>query len=180
MDPLVTVAELETYLQHDVDSEVGALAVASASGIVRDYCRWQIAPIVTSTFTLDGNGTRVLSLPTMRLTAVSAVRLFGMPLTERIEWADGGFTWSHRGQLYRYEGWPEELRNIEVDCVHGYQFTPDTVRAVALVLAARVIVNPEGLRSKTVGDISRSFIFETMRGDLSELQLVQLGGYRLP
>lgn len=172
MEPLVTVAELETHLQRDIDPEVAALAVASASGIVRDFCRWIVAPAEEATFVLDGSGRTLQGLPTLYLTAVSEVRVDGHPIND--------FTWSRRGQLHRDAGWPDRLRSVEVDCTHGYPTTPDTVRAVVLVLATRPATNPEGLRSKTVGAVARSFIFETMRGDLSELQMAQIGGYRLP
>lgn len=179
MDPLVSPDELRTYLQRDLDEDVAALAVASASGIVRDFCRW---PISTEevTFTLDGSGTTMLNLPTLRLVSVDAVRIDGTEIAAAVPTVSDGYTWSERGQVYLAAGWPARLRCIEVDCVHGYDSTPDTVRAVVLVLAVRAATNPEGLRSKTIGGISKSFVFETMRGDLSELQMAQIGGYRLP
>jgi hypothetical protein len=174
MDPLVTVGELETYLQRTVDADAGELAVANASGIVRDFCRWPIAPTEDATWTLDGRGTAWLNLPTLYLTDVAEVRVDGEVIDP------GTYSWAQRGQLYRAEGWPARLRCVEADVSHGYETTPTSVRAVVLTLAARSMVNPEGLRSKTVGGVSKSFVFETMRGDLSELQLGQIGGYRLP
>ncbi len=174
MEPLASVEELRTHLQSDIGEEIAALALAGASGFVRDYCRWHVAPVEADvTFTLDGNGRAVLTLPTLRLGAVDEVRVGGVVVTD--------YTASRRGQLYRSAGWYAGWNGIEVDVAeHGYDSTPEGVRAVVLTLASRAVVNPEGLRSRTVGAVSKSFVYETMRGDLTELQAAQLAAYRLP
>jgi hypothetical protein len=182
VDPLVSVEEFNTYLQRTVDPDVGAMAVANASGIVRDFCRWNISAEQT-TFVCDGSGTTILNLPTLHLFGVDEVRVDGVVLTPpNDDNTVGDYQWSANGQLVRTDGnvWPARFRCAQADVGHGYDTTPDAVRAVVLVLAARVATNPEGLRSKTVGAVSRSFVFETMRGDLSELQIAQISAYRLP
>lgn len=184
MEPLVSVAELEKYIQRSVDPETGALAVAGASGIIRDFCRWPIS-IERVTFTVDGSGTVVCSLPTLRLVGVDEVRIDGVV----VEFADyvaltsvplTSYTWSENGQLYRPVGWPARARCIQADVVHGYDSTPDTIRAVGLKLAARSVENPVGLVLKTVGQVTRTFDSRTGSEDLSQLQMAQLAGYRLP
>jgi hypothetical protein len=170
MDPLVTVDELEYYLQRaGLDANAAALAVAGASGIVRDFCRWHIAPAEDVTLTLDGSGTHLLTLPTLYLNVVTEVRVDDVVIDP------SEYRWSQRGQLSRTVGWPAGMANVEIDCVHGYAVTPDAPRAVTFVLAARMMANPEGLKAKTVGGVSRQF-----GDDLSELQMAQMAGFRLP
>lgn len=170
MDPLITTAELNVYLQRTIDPEVAALAVASASGIIRDYCGWSISA-ETTTFVVDGSGTVLLNLPTLRLISVEEVRVNGAPVTD--------YVWAARGQLWRAAGWPAEFRCAEADCTHGYEQTPDAVRAVGLSLAGAAALNPAGsLKSKTVGAVTHTY--NDAHDVLTELQAFQLSGYRLP
>lgn len=168
---LCTTDELNAHVQREVDGEVAELALDLASGIVRAFCQWGISAEAT-TFTVDGSGHSVLSLPTLHLVSVEEVRLLGVPLVI------GPESWSERGQLWRREGWPSVFRNVEVDCHHGYRPSemPAAVRAVVLTIAAGRIHNTEGLRSKTVGDTSRTYFAP----ELSPLQMAQLAEYRMP
>lgn len=183
MDPLITVPELETYLQRTLDADRALQAVTDASGLVRAFCRWVIAPSEDVTFILDGSGTVVQNLPTMHLTAVEEVRVHTLPLINPEDDASvGDYRWSETGQLQRVDGyiWPQLFRAVQADVTHGYDVTPDAVAAVCKALAASGYSNPEGLRSKTVGGVSRTFVYETMKGALSQLQFEQIGGYQLP
>lgn len=184
MEPLVSAEEFAGHLQRDLDRFSAEQALAGASGFARDYCRWGILEEET-TWTLDGTGTSLLSLPTLYLTDVAEVRIDGTVIAAPAAGAapaSDQYTWSEKGLLARAAGWPKRYRCIEVDVVHGYPLAqvPEAIKAVVMVIAARSMVNPEGLRSKTVGAVSKSYIFETMRGDLTELQIAQLGRYRLP
>lgn len=174
MDALVTPEEFAGYVQSDLDRYTAELALSAASGLVRSYCRWRISE-ETATLVADGTGTDLLSLPTLRLTDVTAVRIDG-ELLDASAWS-----FSRNGQVRYVDGiWPRRFRAIEVDCTHGYAVTPDEIRAVVFALGARYYVNPQGLRSKTVGAVSRTFVLESMRGDLTEIETVLIAGYRLP
>lgn len=176
MEPLATLAQLSRSLQRTVDPDAGALALAVASGIVRDYCGWSISE-ESVTFTVDGSGTQLQSLPTLHLTAVAEVRLFGQALTASDVDA-AGYEWSERGQLFRAIGWPNTFRCVQADVTHGYPVTPDGVLAVVLGLAGIGIPNPGGsLASKTVGGVTHTY--RDVRGELTDLQVFQLSGYRL-
>lgn len=180
MDPLATLAELETSTQRTVEEAAGLLALQSASGLVRDYVGWPIS-LTTETLTVDGSGTTLQSLPTMKLVSVAAVRVCGVLLSwSETGWtATGEYTWSERGQLYRSAGWPRAFRSVEVDCVHGYATIPDAIRAVVLGLAGATVFSPAGssLESKTVGGVSHTY--RQASGELTALQTFQLSGYRL-
>lgn len=172
--PLVVAEDFASYLQRDLDRKTADLALASASGLVRHYCRWGLSA-ETITFIEDGTGTQLLSLPTLRLNAVAEVRVDGevIPVT--------GYEWGRGGQLYRnYAVWPRRFRVVQADVQHGHTIIPDELRAVVFAVAARFYVNAEGLRSKTVGQVSRTFVLETMRGDLTDLETALIAGYRLP
>jgi len=165
---LATVAHLANHLQRDeadLDEASAQLALDGASGLVRDWCGWGIAH-AEETFVVDGTGSRVLLLPTLRLVSVEEVRVDGTVLDPTT------YTWSASGQLERAAGWPRRFRAIEVDCTHGYDPVPDALRLVVLELAARSYKNPERLAAKSVGGVSYTY-------DLSELEMAQLGPYRL-
>ncbi|HLL68816.1 MAG TPA: hypothetical protein VK453_24345 [Micromonosporaceae bacterium] len=171
MDSLVAVADLTAYLQRPLDQPAAELALAGASGIVREYCGWTISA-EAATFVVDGSGTTLIGLPTLHLTAVTEVRIDGLALEP------AGYAWSENGLLQRRAGWPRRFRCVAVDCAHGYGQVPDVVRAVVLALAGRLHTNPDRLVSKTVGGISRTYA--TGSGDMSELELAMLAGLRLP
>lgn len=174
-ESLVVDEDFAAYLQRDLDRATAELALAGASGVVRAFCRWSISAEET-TFTVDGTGSTILRLPTMKLNGVDAVAIDGTALDP------GEYRWSAGGLIERAAGWPRRFRVADVTCSHGYALDdmPDAIRIVVLALAARYYGNPDGLRSKTVGDISRTFLLESMRGDMTELETALIGGYRLP
>jgi hypothetical protein len=166
MDPLVTAEDLASYLQRDLDRSTADLAVAGASGAVRGWCLWDLSAAEV-TFTVDGSGSRVLALPTLHLESVEEVRVDGEVIDP------SGYTWSAGGLLERAAGWPRRFRAVDVDCHHGYDPIPDLLRLVSLERAARQYDNPQRLASKSVGGVSQSY-------ELTELEMAQLGPYRLP
>jgi len=182
VDPLVTAEELADYCRRPLDVAGDGLAVALASGLARLYCGWSISS-EQATFVLDGNGTRILSLPTLLLLGVDEVIVNGVVIVAAADDAEAGYdeyTWSANGQLTRWCGWPYRMRGITVKCAHGYDDTPDAVRAVVFALGADIAGNPEGLISKTVGQVSRTYATKAITQRLTGLQLAQLDGYRLP
>jgi hypothetical protein len=177
MDLLVSADDFNTYLQRPatVDTAQATMALAGASGVVRHFCRWVISEEAPVTFALDGNGTDILNLPTLRLNAVSEIRIDGVIVEP------GRYEWSRGGQIQLDGWWPRRFRSIEVDGDHGYATIPDEVRAVVMSLATRYYINPDGLRSKTVGGVSRTYMLESASGKpLTELETAMIAGYRIP
>lgn len=184
MDTLATVGELENHLQRDVDQGYAEQALALASGAARAYCGWDLAR-ETATLRVDGNGTSILSLPTLNLIDVHEIRINGVAVDMQY------VHWSPRGQIFWWRGdpptstrwrggWPE-FGVIEADVDHGYDPIPDLIKLVVLDLAACRQSNPEGLASATVGQVSKSW--STGGGSseygLSELHAVLLDRYRI-
>lgn len=181
MDPLVTAADLGSYLQRPVDDGPAQLACAAASGAVRAYCRWDITYTDADTLHAVGTDAPVLGLPTLRLVDVTAVRVDGTAVDLTT------IKWTRRGQLY----YPTSIQRdlpfmrpygaqqvwsrwslIEVDCAHGYDPIPDEIKLVALSIAARHYTNPEGLQTAAVGSVSRTY-------SISPLDASLLDAYRL-
>lgn len=86
----------------------------AAEKLVRDFCGWHVAPVVTETITLDGTGSRRLFLPSLKVNEVQSVLVNGAAI------APTEFSWSEAGILYRGAGWPEGFRNVVATIVHGH------------------------------------------------------------
>jgi hypothetical protein len=178
VEALATVDDLAAYLRQaggaaGLDPAAAELALASASGVVRAYCRWCISA-ADETLTVDGDGSRLVSLPTLYLRGVLELRVGGAVVDP------GGYGWSQSGQIHLLgAGWPPGFRNIDADVMHGYEETPDPVRAAVVASAARQYANPQGLLSRTVGGVSEGFA-----SAITDLQTGQqqalLAPYRLP
>lgn len=158
--------ELTAHLQHAVPPDVSASALAGASGVIRSYCKWGLSREDT-TLLAEGAGGVLLDLPTLHLVTVTAIRINGIAAD-----VDGVIV-TRRGQLVRATYWPVDAQ-VEVDCTHGYDPIPDVVKLLTLTLAARIISNPEGAKSASVGSVSRSF-----DASLSHLDMRLLDPYRL-
>lgn len=178
MDPLATPGELSTHLQREVDVSAATLALTLASGAVRAYCGWDLAREDT-TLVAYGDGSPVLSLPTLDLRDVTNVRVDGEELDLTLTGLTvGRVVWSRKGQLFRGIGWPRHL-TIEADVTHGYDPIPDIVKLIVLERAARQLANPEQLMSATVSSVSKTWASGTGSVSLSSLDERLLDRYRL-
>lgn len=99
--------------------------VDAAVGSVRREAGWHIAPTVTETLTVDSRGGRWLMLPTMNLTAVTAVRDISGDTPETLT----GWKFKRAGMLYLATGWKCDAV-IEVDVTHGYATPPAELLSV--------------------------------------------------
>lgn len=98
----------------------GALAAA------RSYCGWHVIGERTVTLTLDGPGSPLLVLPTLRLTDISALTEDGQtidPLT---------LEWSQLGLVYKAARarWTRRYRGITATITHGFADAPDFNNAI--------------------------------------------------
>ena len=106
---------------------VDEAAWSAACGAVRAYCGWHIAPSVTEEVTLDGPGSGVLLLPSLKVTDVSAVTNDGTTVTDP-EWSEAGMV---RGS------WSCKFRGVTVTMTHGYEECPSEIIGVLLEAADR-------------------------------------------
>lgn len=155
MDALARVEQLRHLSDRDwSDAWEARQALRSASAVVRGYCSWWIAPVMASTAVLSGDGSRVLGLPCMHVVDVVSVAIDGVAVPA----APQGYRWSSNGVLMRPPGlvWPDELSNVSVSYVGGYDTTPEDVVAVVCALADELAL-PTGIAAQSYGDQSVTY-----------------------
>lgn len=171
LDPFADAQTLSEYTKGAIsinDPRVeGALAGASAA--IRRYCGWHVAPVVTETLTLDGPGGRVLSLPTLNVSAVGPVVEDTTSLTDSTD-----YRWSADGSVKRKSGyWSDDYRILTVTLTHGYflQDVPDVVRVI-LAVVARELSSPTGATREQAGAVSVSWAISSpgVSGGIALLQ----------
>lgn len=121
----------------------------AALGLVEAYCGW---PLQTNTYTttLDGDGGPVLVLPSLNVTAVSALTLIGndswgnpwptVTVGVDWDWRTNGVLTALPGGALTCTGWPNTGQSVHVTYTGGYDALPDGVLAVLASVAERVAV----------------------------------------
>jgi hypothetical protein len=159
------------------------------------YCGWDPLEHVTDeTVLLDGNGSRLLSLPSLYVTDVSAVTVtdcYGetslrssapaaYPTVGSLPAVDVG--WSQNGVLiwngYLYSGWPAGQRNISVTYSSGYDFAPDDLMA-ALESVGKRTAGTLGATSRKMGTAAVSYSGVAAEGGLLLVEQMVFDRYRL-
>lgn len=196
--PLATQADLEAALQRTLDPAQAAMAIRRASARVRKHCRQEITLVENDTVTLPG-GSRVLRLPQRPVVVddthlLTVVELFGISNQEYVALEGRDFTRIGseltRGEQWwaptRLMGWPFMrpmgiwADRVRVTYSHGYTEVPDDIVDVVCDLAQMSLTNPQGLRSESIDDYSRTFASETIGGaQLTDQHKEDLRPYRV-
>lgn len=196
--PLAVQADLEAALQRSLDPAQAAFAIRRASARVRKYCRQDITLVENDTVTLPG-GSRILRLPQRPVVVddshpLTVVELFGVSNQEYTALEGRDFTRIGseltRGEQWwapsRLMGWPFMrpmgiwADRVRVTYSHGYLEVPDDIVDVVCDLAAMNLTNPQGLRSESIDDYSRTFAAETIGGaQLTDQHKEDLRPYRV-
>lgn len=146
----LTALAVENYTQgrlHRDDAETARL-LAAALGAARRYCGWHVTPLKTADpITMDGPGSRLLVLPTLRLTAITELSEDGVVLD-----VDVDIEWSARGLVRKTSRgwWCEKFGGITAKITHGYDDAPDWQAAV-LSLVDRWSDLPAGGGATVIG-----------------------------
>ena len=99
----------------------------AAHGVVRRFCGWHVAPLITETIILDGSGGRDVLLPSLHVVTLTSVVNDGEDVTAAVDT-------SRAGILRLTDGtWTDRLGRISVTLSHGYEL--DEVPEVAAVIA---------------------------------------------
>lgn len=158
---LVTMTEFESYLKA-VNPQLAArvtgdladaaeLALAAAVGEVVDFCGWHIAPQRTDTVTVDGSGSPIQALPTMRLVDLVSVTEDGTAVdVSDVQWSEAGYLW-------RSTSWTRRLRGVVAEIEHGYATTPATIVSIVCAAAARGLSMVPGVARESSGGESISY-----------------------
>lgn len=167
-----------------------------AQAVMVAYCGWDpTTPVAAETVNLDGNGTLLLALPSLYVTAVTAVTVtdhLGVVYQATIDQpgtsTDGGndVGWSVNGCLSwhpwttsQYSEWPCGEQNIAVTYSGGYTVVPADLQAALDNLSAR-IPNMTGATSKRLGSASISYAQTIAQGNLLLVEQMVFDRYRLP
>lgn len=137
---------------------------------VRAWCGWHVAPSLTETVKVEGDGGRVLLLPSLHVTAVTEVRNeAGTIIGTDYKWRENG--------IVRGRWMCEDL--YEFDIAHGYDSMPSELQAIVDDIDSAG-VGSRLASSEGAGPFSRSFGSST---DLESQPIsvrAVIGRYRLP
>lgn len=189
MVALVTVVQLASRLQQDVDTSSGQEAVDKASGLIRAVARQTFSFVSQETAVLRG-GERVLTLPERplvvdtgpNLLTVTELGEFGsadLLLAENRDYSRIGNEltrgwpwWWNTGQ--RLMGWPYMrplgvwAPRVRITYSHGYATVPDDIQGFVLDAASALYDNPTSLRSVSIDDYSETKASEVLGAAMVE------------
>lgn len=121
--------------------------IAAAEQMVRDYCGWHVAPVVTQTLVLDGSGARSLFVPSLKVLNITDCKVRGVELdVSTLEWSGDGF-------LRRDCGWPARLRSVELTLEHGFESAP-SLSEIIKEMAARAMSAVGGRTREAAGGVN--------------------------
>lgn len=129
---MISIEDLEAYLQQNLADDYSVEAQAAcdqATAVVEDYCKRSFTEVVDDELTLRWRP--CIFLPDPPVTTITSVEVDGVASDYDID---------PSGRI-----WPRTTGDqITIVYTHGYTTIPDTVRLVALRLAARIFKNPMG------------------------------------
>ena len=110
-------ADVATFTGGRLDAEDDRVAqlLTDAVSDARALCGWHVTPVRTATITLDGPGSPLLVLPTLRMTGLASV------VEDGIELDVSTLAWSSRGLVRKKSGacWSGQFSSITVVFEHG-------------------------------------------------------------
>jgi hypothetical protein len=153
-DLLADPVELAEWLNVDVSDPLVTAALRAASRRFRGAVGHHVSKVVGDTVTLDGDGTRVLLLPAVPVTAVTSVTVTGTALV-----AGTDFEWSDDGMLERLNGcgWPCRYRSVTVVYDHGWDPVPEDIQEAIIDQARSGYRVLPGVQSIQAGGESVTF-----------------------
>jgi len=163
---MLTISDLENFLQQDLTDYEGEAnqAIEMAAAVVEDYCRRSFTLVEDDEITMRWRSSIVLPNPPVAV--ISSFEIDGTAASYEID--DSGRLWpSSRGD------------EIVIVYTHGYANAPDTVRLVAVRLAARIFKNPLGRVTFSADNMNYSGAMDTSPRILTGDEMAILRRYRL-
>ena len=147
---LFELEQLASYVQADLDEASATLARTLATGLIQAHTAQTLFKAeTTDRLERDPFDAARLLLPQLPVDGAEDITTVGV---------DNGATtdWTRFGQSLVMDSgaWDEQ---VDVTYTHGFATIPATIQAVALACASRIMVNPGGIRSSAVGDVSTTF-----------------------
>jgi len=159
-----TASELATLLQRSfstAETNAANLVLAGVSGAIQRHTGQQIEKVDNDDVKLAGVWTRELTLPQWPVISVSSVKVNNGPVAAGTWILAGGKL--YRGTLPIFNGpddwggdmylssWLGPMATVEVVYTHGFAVIPPEVKLICMRAAWRVMSNPDGFNSETVG-----------------------------
>lgn len=146
LDLLLDAVAIQSLVRDPLDAARAATVAATATGAVRDYCGWRVAPPVEEEMTRTADGPRRVFLPTLHVTDVHTVTDAGRPLT-----IDVDVDWDDHGVLERLRGrWARKRRGVTATITHGHAECPGAIaQAIADAVARGTLVPSGGIVSES-------------------------------
>lgn len=163
---MIAVSDLEAYLQQDLsDYSVEAeAAIGQATGVVESYCKRTFAQVVDDELTMRWRTSIVL--PNPPVTEIASVLVDGAAASYEID--DSSRLWP----LVRGS-------EIAITYTHGYATIPETVKLVAVRVAARIFKNPSMRVNYSVDNASYQSAPDVAPRVLTGDEMAALRRYRL-
>ncbi|MGA5467171.1 hypothetical protein [Mycobacterium sp. NPDC050041] len=118
----VTATDVASYTSDRVTGDAAERLLSASLATARRFCGWHVAPVQSDVVKRDGDGGRLLRLPTLRLVTLTSVIENGVDITaDVVESGDAA------GCLYKAAGgrWCRGIANITVSFTHGFDDAPD-------------------------------------------------------
>lgn len=132
---LTTPTRLAGYLQHDLDTYTATLAVDDASDTFELEADTKFSS-TSATYTVEGYGQDVISLPRQPVIAVQSVTADGVAVTD----------YQKRGanlyRILRWGGTSAYAADVVVTYTYGYTAVPGSVELAVLQLAGDIYEHP--------------------------------------
>lgn len=138
---------LTPYVDGVIEEESARAALRRVSGAARRFTGWNLSRESVVGWVEQAEDGQTIYLPTLWLVSVESVSLGGITL------AAGTYSTSRDGRVTlarAYRTWGD----VSIDFTHGYDpdsADMDNIRGIVAGAAARLLNNPEGLRSQTIG-----------------------------
>lgn len=131
----------------DRDDDETQRQLDAALAAAQNYCGWHVTPVRTADqVVLDGTGRSLLALPTLALTAITALVEDGVELdVDTLEWSLRGLVRKPYGQR-----WTDRMSGIAATISHGFAAAPD-FEAVVLSAVDRGAFAADGGDVRVVG-----------------------------
>lgn len=150
------VEELSAYLQRkftETEWEAAELVLNGVTDAIKRDVHQTLELVEEDVITRPGKGTDAILLPELPVVQVRSVLLDGSALT-----ADEDFVVEYSPGIIRRLGgiWSKASR-IEISYDHGYENIPPSLKNVCMAVAARALLNPEGLAREGIGSYNVSY-----------------------
>ena len=158
---MITTADLASYTDDRLDADDAETQRLLDAGLatVRRHCGWHVTPEVTETVVLDGPGSDLLILPTLRLKEI------GELIEEGIVADLGTLSFSSRGLVRKQTGygggyygygvcWTGLFGGISVTMTHGFADAPDFDSAVLSFIDRSSLAGVSGGGREVIGPFS--------------------------